>query len=229
MRKLSRTGSSRALPSKFAEWQFIQVLVGGIPANEDFSTEVVAIAAVNAQPADMVLMAKGNRLRPHHFGVSDVGRPLQFEQCPQQGRDQKYCPVNRGTGDCVRTAMKNLHRLSVQQGCRTPSRVQYGAVRSKQSQKAVMSHMKTRDYSSSRLIVIEQQFNSSKNQDYRTRKSMSKILTKSQRLRSTSKVLLRPDTSDETNGLTAGSSRATLVQSCPRSHTASLHAPIPIP
>jgi hypothetical protein len=124
--------------------------------------------------------------------------------------------------------MKNLHRLSVQQGCRTPSPVQYRAVWSKQSQKAVMSHMKTRDYSSSRLIVIGQQFNSSKTRDYRTRKSMSKILTKSQRLRSTSKVL-RPDTSDETNGLTAGSSRATLVQSCPRSHTASLHAPTPIP
>jgi hypothetical protein len=33
-----------------------------------------------------------------------------------------------------------------------------------------MSHMKTRDYSSSRLIVIGQQFNSSKiNRDYRTK------------------------------------------------------------
>lgn len=145
------------------------------PGERRFLNRSVAIAAVNAQTAYMVLMAKGNRLRPHHFGVSDIRRPLQFEQCPQQGRDQKYCPVNRGTGDCVRTAMKNLHRLSVQQGCRTSSPVQYRAVRSKQSQRAVMSHMKTRDYSSSRLIVIGQQFNSSKiNRNYRTRKSLPK-------------------------------------------------------
>jgi hypothetical protein len=75
--------------------------------------------------------------------------------------------------------MKNLHRFSVQQGCRTPSPVQYGAVWSKQSQKAVMSHMKTCDYSSSRLVVIGQQFNSSKiKQNYRTRKSSPKNFNK---------------------------------------------------
>jgi hypothetical protein len=43
-----------------------------------------------------------------------------------------------------------------------------------------MSHMKTCDYSSSRLIVIGQQFNSSKiNRNYRIKKSLPKILTKS--------------------------------------------------
>ena len=102
----------------------------------------------------MVLMAEGHRLRPHHFGVSDVGRALQFEQRPQQDRDQEYRPVNRGAGDCVRTAMKNLHQRSVQQGCRTPPPVQYGALGSKQSQISVMSHMKTRDYSSWRRLAI---------------------------------------------------------------------------
>src|SRR5580704_1957090 len=150
------------------------------PGERRFLNRSVAIAAVNAQPANMVLMAKGNRLRPHHFGVSDVGRPLQFEQCPQQGRDQKYCPVNRGTGDCVRTAMKNLHRLSVQQGCRTPSPVQYRAVWSKQSQIAVMSHMKTCDYSSSRLIVIGQPYQFPQNQPKLPhQEKFAKILTKS--------------------------------------------------
>src|ERR1700678_932400 len=114
----------------------------------------MAIAAVNSQTADMVLMAKGHRLRPGHFCVSNVGRALQFEHCPKQYRDQEYRPVNRGAGDCVRTAMKNLHQRSVQQGCRTPSPVQYGAVRSEQSQTSVMSHMKTRDYSSSRRLMI---------------------------------------------------------------------------
>jgi len=43
-----------------------------------------------------------------------------------------------------------------------------------------MSHMKTCDYSSSRRVVIEQQFNSSKiNQNYRTRKTLPKSLAKS--------------------------------------------------
>ena len=40
MRKLSRTGSSNGLSIQICEWQFMQVLVGGMPANGDFSTEV---------------------------------------------------------------------------------------------------------------------------------------------------------------------------------------------
>ena len=114
----------------------------------------MAIATVNAQATDVVLMAKGHGLWPHHFGVSDVGRALQLEHRPQQCRYQEYRPVNRGAGDCVRTAMKDLHQRSVQQGCRAPSPVQYGAVLSKQSQISVMSHTKTCDYSSSRRLAI---------------------------------------------------------------------------
>jgi len=39
-RKLSRTGSRYGLAEKICEWQFMQVLVGGIPAKDESSTEV---------------------------------------------------------------------------------------------------------------------------------------------------------------------------------------------
>ena len=40
VRKLWRTGSSIGLSAQIWEWQFMQVAVGGMPANAAFSTEV---------------------------------------------------------------------------------------------------------------------------------------------------------------------------------------------
>src|SRR5579859_8034001 len=40
VRKLSRTGSSIWALVQICEWQFMHVLVGGMPAKEEFSTEV---------------------------------------------------------------------------------------------------------------------------------------------------------------------------------------------
>ena len=40
LRKLSRTGSRKAALVQICEWQFMQVLVGGMPAKLDTSTEV---------------------------------------------------------------------------------------------------------------------------------------------------------------------------------------------
>ena len=40
VRKLARTGSSIGLSFQICEWQFMQVLVGGMPGDADFSTEV---------------------------------------------------------------------------------------------------------------------------------------------------------------------------------------------
>ena len=40
VRQLSRTGSSAGLPAQICEWQFMQVCVGGMPANEESSTKV---------------------------------------------------------------------------------------------------------------------------------------------------------------------------------------------
>jgi hypothetical protein len=39
-RKLARTGSRIGADCQICEWQFMHVFVGGIPANEDVSTEV---------------------------------------------------------------------------------------------------------------------------------------------------------------------------------------------
>ena len=39
VRKLSRTGARYGLLAKICEWQFMHVLVGGIPANALSSTE----------------------------------------------------------------------------------------------------------------------------------------------------------------------------------------------
>jgi hypothetical protein len=38
VRKLSRTGSSVGLSDQICEWQFMQVLVGGMPAVAEVST-----------------------------------------------------------------------------------------------------------------------------------------------------------------------------------------------
>ena len=37
---LARTGSSIGLSVQICEWQVMHVSVGGIPANDDFSTDV---------------------------------------------------------------------------------------------------------------------------------------------------------------------------------------------
>jgi hypothetical protein len=40
VRKLCRSGSRYGLAEKICEWQFMHVLVGGMPAKDDSSTEV---------------------------------------------------------------------------------------------------------------------------------------------------------------------------------------------
>jgi len=75
----------------------------------------MTVAAVDAQSANMVLVAERHGLRTGDLGVRYIRRPLQFEHCPQQHGHEEYRPVNRGARDCVGTAVKNLHRLSVQQ------------------------------------------------------------------------------------------------------------------
>jgi len=117
----------------------------------------MAIAAIDAQPGDVMLMAERDRLGPRHLGVSYVGRPLQLEHRPQQRRDQEYRPVNRGAGDCVRTAMKNLHRseLSVQPGRHTQSLIVCcGLFALGGHRHPLILFTKTGDYNSSHRFVI---------------------------------------------------------------------------
>src|SRR4029077_4528463 len=72
----------------------------------------MAVAAVNPKAGHVVLMTEGNRLRPGYSGVSHIGRPLNLGRCPEQRRHDKNGSINRGAGNGVRTAMKDLHRTS---------------------------------------------------------------------------------------------------------------------
>ena len=63
-----------------------------------------------------MLVAERNRLGTRNLSIGDVRGALQLEHSPQQRRNQKHGTIDRGAGNCVRAAMKNLHRseLSVQ-------------------------------------------------------------------------------------------------------------------
>ena len=71
----------------------------------------VAIAAVDAQAAGVVLMTEGHRLRTRYLGISDIGRALQLDAGPKNDGDDKDGAKNRCPGNCVRTSMKDLHRI----------------------------------------------------------------------------------------------------------------------
>jgi hypothetical protein len=98
-----------------------------------------------------MLMAEWNGLRACYLGVGYVRRALEFDTRPQQNRGQENRPKNRGAGNCISTAMKNLHRseLSVQRGnAKSVSWLVCFLV--KQSQIVVIPDTKTCDYNSSR-------------------------------------------------------------------------------
>ena len=183
-----------------------------------------------------MLMAKGYRLRPYHLGVGDVRRPLQFKHRPEQRSHQKYSAINRGAGNCVRTAMKNLHRseLSVQR--RRPYAVSglflLLPTLVRQSQTSVILQLKTRDYNSSWVLVIAPDDAFSKNfmDNFHIGKAAgaltniaSPFLAPHARLR----MFLYICALVSQNRLTAGSSPTTLVRSSPRSRSASLRVLVP--
>src|SRR5258707_3139147 len=68
----------------------------------------MAIAAVNAQPCHMVLMAEGDGLRLAHAGIGNVRGALHLHGNPQQGSNHKYRAKNCGPGQGIGAAMKNL-------------------------------------------------------------------------------------------------------------------------
>ena len=65
MRKLSRTGSSVGLLIQICEWQFMHVLVGGITAQSEFSTDVWQYRQSIPIEPDMMGMAERDRLFAH--------------------------------------------------------------------------------------------------------------------------------------------------------------------
>ena len=73
----------------------------------------VAITAVNAEASNMVLVAERHRLRLAHPGISDVRRALNLIRHPAERGNYEDRAKNRGPGQCVRTAMKDLRHAYV--------------------------------------------------------------------------------------------------------------------
>src|SRR5208282_6054938 len=69
----------------------------------------VTVAAVEAEPGHVMLVAEGHRLRLSYSRISDVGRALELYQPPEQGCHNEDRAEQRGPGDCISAAWKNLH------------------------------------------------------------------------------------------------------------------------
>src|ERR1035438_1535119 len=73
----------------------------------------MAITAVDAEPGNMVLVTEWDRLRPAHPGISDIRRALNLIRHPAERGNHEDRAKNRGPGQRVRTAMKNLRHAYV--------------------------------------------------------------------------------------------------------------------
>src|SRR5581483_2269863 len=69
----------------------------------------VAIAAIDAEPRHMMLVAERHWLRFGDGRVSHVRRALELDARPKRDGRHKYRSKNCGPRDCVSTAMKDLH------------------------------------------------------------------------------------------------------------------------
>ena len=72
----------------------------------------VAITAVQAESADMMGVAEGDRLLARLLGASGVKRAVQFGKCPGDKCQDEHCAEDRNARKRVRAVMKYLgHRL----------------------------------------------------------------------------------------------------------------------
>src|SRR5437588_501275 len=98
-------------------------LGGRNPCEPGLLNRGVAVAAINAESGHVVLMAEGNRLRPHHARIRHVGGALNLRRGPEQKGDNEYRSKNCGPRNCSSNAMKDLrHRrkLSSEAGTEVP-------------------------------------------------------------------------------------------------------------
>src|ERR1700704_2192261 len=65
----------------------------------------VAIAAIDTESTNVVLMTEGRRLRPGHPGVGHIRRALDLRRRPEQHGDDEDGAKDGGAGDGVRAAM----------------------------------------------------------------------------------------------------------------------------
>jgi hypothetical protein len=71
----------------------------------------MAVAAINAIVADVMLVAKLDRLLALHPLSGVPGRTIQLRSYPKCSHENKNCAINRQLGEGVRAVVKNLwHR-----------------------------------------------------------------------------------------------------------------------
>src|SRR4029077_9029293 len=76
----------------------------------------VTVAAVDAEPGDVMLMAERNRLRLTDAGVGHKGRALHDVSDSTQCCNNEYCAENGGAGQRIRAAMKDLRHSLLRSG-----------------------------------------------------------------------------------------------------------------
>src|SRR5438270_6155539 len=83
----------------------------------------MATAAINAQSGHVMLMAERHRLRLAHTLVRDIGRALDRIRGPYQCSHDEDGAKDRGAGQRIRAAMKNLRHSLIRSCERDPAPV----------------------------------------------------------------------------------------------------------
>lgn len=113
----------------------------------------MAVAAINSQAGNVVLMAEGRGLRLDYCRVGDIRRTLDLGHGPEHKRHHKHRPINARSGNRVCTAMKDLHCRSMQAMTLRSSQV-HAALRERPSQDIVTAITETSDYNSSGILRV---------------------------------------------------------------------------
>jgi hypothetical protein len=76
----------------------------------------VAVTAVDAQSADVMLMAERHRLLDRNFGARSVGGCVQLRPRPNQEGDDEDAAKNAQTRKSIRAVVENLGHLAMSRG-----------------------------------------------------------------------------------------------------------------
>jgi len=83
------------LTFQICEWQLMHTSVAGKPANADFSTEC-AIATIDSQAADVVLVAERHWLIANHIRFGHIRRAIDAIPGESCRGDEERAAENRG-------------------------------------------------------------------------------------------------------------------------------------
>lgn len=110
----------------------------------------MTVTAINSQATCVVLMTERDGLRTSYAGIRHVRRTLELNACPKDSGKNENRAKDRRPGNCIRTAMEDLHRRPV---WRYRLRSQFlQRCRFRRSHASVSKSTKTCDYISPRLV-----------------------------------------------------------------------------